>query len=424
MPPKFSEIGVSGLTQYSGFVHEEILRQLQGTKWRDTLKNMLANDATVNSLNFLFENLVRKVSWQIVAADDSNEAQKGQEFIQEAMFEDMSNNWQDTVSDIISFVPWGWSIQELCYKRRKGYSRNRDISSKFSDGKIGWKRWAGRSQDTLDRWIFDKDDNATAMVQRSGSTGDVFTIPLEKTLHFRTVAHKNNPEGRSIYRGAYRAWYFKSRMENIEAIGTERDLAGLPIMYVDPEILKTAATDDQKALKTQLMTTLKNIKRDENEGALIPSLYDDKGNLIYKLELLATGGRRQLDIGETITRYDRQIFRVALADFIMLGSNAAGSYALSSDKTTLFYNALETFLDSISAEVNRKGIPDLLRLNAMNTDLSPRLEHGEVDKIPLKELIESLEGLNRIGIEFDEEEKGWMKRQTSMPSSKGKIDEQ
>ena len=71
---------------------------------------------------------------------------------------------------------------------------------------------------------------------------------MEKCLLFRTQTHKNNPEGRSILRNAYRSWYFKKRIEEIEGVGIERDLAGIPIAYVDPAIMSAGATADQQAM--------------------------------------------------------------------------------------------------------------------------------------------------------------------------------
>ena len=59
-------------------------------------------------------------------------------------------------------------------------------------------------------------------------------IPMEKCLLFRTQTHKNNPEGRSILRNAYRSWYFKKRIEEIEGVGIERDLAGNSISLCRP----------------------------------------------------------------------------------------------------------------------------------------------------------------------------------------------
>jgi hypothetical protein len=57
-------------------------------------------------------------------------------------------------------------------------------------------------------------------------------IPIEKMLLFRTTVQRNNPEGRSMLRTAYRPWRNKKRIEEIEGVGIERDLAGLPMARI------------------------------------------------------------------------------------------------------------------------------------------------------------------------------------------------
>ena len=173
---------------------------------------------------------------------------------------------------------------------------------------------------------------------------------------FRTESAKDNPEGRSILRNAYRPWYFKRRIQEIEAIGVERDLAGLPVFHApngidiwdvnDPEMVNTHAS---------LLKMVKNIRRDEYEGLVLP--YG------YEFELVSTGGTRQFDTNAIINRYDTKIAQTVLADFIMLGHEKVGSFALSSDKTELFSVAISSFLDIICETFNSQGIPSLIDIN-------------------------------------------------------------
>lgn len=420
---QFSEIGVSGLTQFSGYVAEEQLSELTYSKWQRVLKNMLTNDAVICSLNTVIEMLARQVSWKFVAADNSTAAEEARQFFEDALFRDMETTWPETISEIITFLGWGWSFHEIVYKRRNGDRPGRRFDSKFTDGRVGWRKFAGRSQDSLDHWEFDEEDTASAMVQRSPNTGETFTIPSAKALHFRTTAAKNNPEGRSMYRGAYRAWFFKTRIENTEAIGIERELAGLPVMYVPEEIMRTSATPEQAALRNTLQETLRSIRRDENEGVMIPSLFDVNKNPIFKLELLSTGGKRAIDTNQVIARWDQRILMTGLADFLLLGSQQVGSYALSTDKTSIFSTALEGHLDSIAAKFNNEATPDLGRMNAINPELLPKLEHGDVDKISIPELFDAVQKLSGAQVTFDNDQADWLKQQLKMPVS-AKTDEQ
>ncbi len=68
-----------------------------------------------------------------------------------------------------------------------------------------------------------------------------------------------------------------------------------------------------------------------------------------------------------------------LADFIFLGHQQNGSWALSSDKTELFAMACGAYLDIIAETVNSQGIPNLIDINGEHfagiTDY-PKLTHG------------------------------------------------
>lgn len=77
-------------------------------------------------------------------------------------------------------------------------------------------------------------------------------IPMSKAMLFRTESVKDNPEGRSILRNAYRSWYFKRRIQEIEAIGIERDLAGLPVIHA-PERLRWSLSCVQRLLYQSLV---------------------------------------------------------------------------------------------------------------------------------------------------------------------------
>ena len=115
-------------------------------------------------------------------------------------------------------------------------------------------------------------------------------IPIQKALLFRTTAEKNNPEAAPSCE-TLTALVFKRRIEEIEAIGIERDLAGFPVMYVDPEIMR----DDTCQANTfnDYKEAVVNIRRDQQEGMILPSIYDDSGNQLYRLELLSSGGKRR-----------------------------------------------------------------------------------------------------------------------------------
>lgn len=289
------ELGSIGLERYAGHVYEEFLTELRGARGRKVIRQMADNDATIGSLLFAVEMLARQVTWNIAPANDSPEAEAAAQFVRECLFEDMNATWPDTLSEILSFLPFGWSYFEIVYKVRGGQTAQAERASKFTDGRIGWRKWAIRSQESLDRWEFDDAGDVTGMTQRPAPTFLPVTVPIEKALLFRTTSRKGNPEGFSILRRAYVSWYYKTNVQRIEGIGIERDLAGLPVAYVPPEILSTAADANEQAILASIKEIVTNIRRDEQEGVVFPLSYDDAGKERYRLELLNTGGARQFD---------------------------------------------------------------------------------------------------------------------------------
>jgi hypothetical protein len=222
-------------------------------------------------------------------------------------------------------------------------------------------------------------------------------IPVEKFLLFRTTSTKNNPEGRSVLRGAYRPWYFKKHVENIEGIGIERDLAGLPMALVPPELLSPNPSAPQRAQLEYIKKMVTSIRRDEQEGVVFPMARDAQGNMLYDLKLLSTGGSRQFDTDKVVQRYDQRIAMCAMADFILLGHDKVGSFALNQSKTNLFSNALGSFLDSIAEVLNRYAVPRLFGLNDFQVTDYPKFEHGDIANVDLKELGEYIQRLSGAG---------------------------
>jgi hypothetical protein len=144
--------------------------------------------------------------------------------------------------------------------------------SKHDDGRFGWRKIQLRAQDTLNRWEFDPDSGELlGMHQLDPFTGKVAFIPLAKALLFRTEPTKENPEGRSLYRNAVVDYHYMKRMQEVEAIGAERDLNGIPDMQVPKELLSPNASAEHRAMREQFEQMLGEVKVDERAYVLRPS---------------------------------------------------------------------------------------------------------------------------------------------------------
>jgi len=414
------EIGSSGLNEFGGVVYEEFLKQLQGTRGIKIYQEMSSNDAVIGAILFVIDMLIRQVKWDVVPFSQESGDVNRAEFLK-TVLSDMSMTWEDTISEIMSMLTYGWSYHEIVYKVRLGSNADSSLSSKYSDGLIGWRKLPIRSQDTLYEWRFDEHAGLQGMVQSAPPDWIPKFIPVEKALLFRTQVRKGNPEGRSILRNAYRSWYFKKHIEEIEGIGIERDLAGLPVAWVPPQLLSSKATAEDLSVLSAVKKIVTNVRRDEQEGIIFPLVYDETGHKAYDFALLSTGGRRNFDTGAVISRYDQRIAMTVLADFILLGQSNVGSFALSSNKTTLFATALGAWLDSIAAVFNRYAIPRLFKLNGYAEERLPELKPGDIVMPSLTELGEYINKLSGAGINLsqDVQLENHLRRLANLPPKEG-----
>jgi hypothetical protein len=384
-----AELGRTGLRYWGGRIDEELLTELKGDQARKVYKEMGDNDPTIGALFNAITWLCRVVEWRVEGETETDERT---DLVESCMY-DMSHSWEDLVSEIVrGTLQYGWQWHEIVYKRRV------PGKSQEPDGQIGWKKLPVRAQDTLQEWRFDPEGSVETFVQRPPPDYRERAIPITKSLLFRTESIKNSPEGKSILRNAYRPWYFKRAIENVEGIGIERDLAGLPVLFAPARLFLSTATSEEQAIKAELEKIVTRIKRDEQEGVLLPQLYDDQGHPLYDLKLLSTGGQRQFDTTAIINRYDLRILQLCLADFIQLGHEKVGSFALASSKTNLFAVAIGVFLDQIQSVFNRFAIPRLLEVNGLELEDPPQLMHGDIEQRELLELADYLNKLAATGM--------------------------
>ncbi|NLD21619.1 MAG: hypothetical protein GX664_03935 [Bacteroidales bacterium] len=376
----YKQLGVSGLRRYGGYVYEEFISDLRWPRAGKVYQEMANNDPVIGSILYLAEMMIRNADWSVEAAGDRRVDKQAAEFLESCMH-DMDTSWADTICEILSVLTYGFSFHEIVYKVRRGPNETDGrFRSKYTDGRIGWRRIPVRAQTSLHEWIFDEDGDIKGFVQIAPPDYKKVVIPLSKGLLFRTSVQRDNPEGKSLLRNAYRPWYFKKRIEEIEGIGIERDLAGLPVLQA-PDGLDLWNSEDERmaALRKNAEELVRSIRRDSEEGVLLPHGWE--------LKLLSTGSARQFDTNAIINRYDNRIAITMLSDLILIGSEKTGSFAMASTKQSLLSSALEAQLASIAEVFNKYAVPKLFQLNTFRGLVDyPRIVPGQIETPSLKEI--------------------------------------
>jgi hypothetical protein len=395
------ELGVTGLKRVSGYIDEEFLPALRGRKAVRVYREMSCNDSMIGALLFTIDKLLREVEWKVLPADQTEPNVKAQEFLESCM-EDMSHSWDDLIGEILSMIPYGWSWHEIVYKKRLGpWQKDPKKRSKHNDGLIGWRKMPIRAQETLLRWGFDETGGIRQMVQMAPPRYQTTVIPIEKSLLFRTSISKGNPEGVSLLRTSYRSWYFKKRLEEFEAIGVERDLAGMPVGKVPADYLTAAKGTPQAKTVDAYRKMVRGVRRDENEGLVLPNQYDPETKQpLFEFELMSSGGTRQFDTNSIIQRYEQRILMSVLADFILVGHEQTGSYSLHTDKTGIFRAALNALTKTIADTLNRYAVPRLFEVNGWKLDELPRFEPTNVDPPDIQQLAGFIQATAGAGMQW------------------------
>jgi hypothetical protein len=431
----FTSFGSSGLRQYGGYIRDEYLPQLLGTpKAMRVYREMGDNSPVIAGLLFAIRGVMRKVQWRVNPVDDSPKAKEAEQFVDTVMH-DMNETWDDFVNEALSMLQYGFAAHEVNYKRRLGQQNeeNKDDngrrlpSSKFDDGKIGWRSLPLRGQDSVQKWFFDDEGRIAGLTQQppQGSTID---IPIQKLILFRPASYKGNPEGHSIIRAAYRPWYFSKRLEEQEAILFER-MGGIPVLRVPSALINAAqgegaAAEAARATMRRYEAIGRNVRIQEQMYVTLPSdmhpaagggpsaapLYD------FKLET-PTGGSRTTPADTSIIRYANQILMSVMADFLTLGHEARGTQSLAVSKIDLFMQACEGWLNSIAAVLNRNALPRLFYLNADDPDLIPEIKPDMATQLEPNALGNLILHLGQAGMPLfpDPALEDWIRDSMGMP---------
>ena len=399
-------LGVAGDNTHHGQIRaDEFLPELRGKKAIRKYREMRDNDATIGAVMYSVEQILRDVDLHVKPVDDSDAAKVEADFVK-SVLDDMDHTLDDHISEALSYLSYGFGWFEVIYKRRVGPTERSDKKhSKYTDGRLGIKKIAARAPWTISKFdVNQKTGDVLGIEQEVGFMNGKNYIPVNKSIYYRTTSLNGDPSGRSILRNAYTSYEYLNNLQAIEAIAVERELAGIPVARIPAEYLSGDASLAQSGFVNNLQQILRDVKFNEQGYIILPSdTYPDKDGAptstrLVDIELMASNGKRNIDINPIVSRYQHDIARSVLSEFLLLGTSG-GSYALSKSKTDLFLRALESYIQAIVDVLNKQLVERLWQLNGLNYDLMPTIEAGDVAPHDLREIASFLRNLNGAGID-------------------------
>ena len=253
-------------------------------------------------------------------------------------------------------------------------------------------------------------------------------IEVDSPSHLFLAGENMVPTHNSVLRNAYRSWFFTKRLEEQEAILIER-MNGFPVMYVPTMLLDQAASNVSGAMSTldQYKKITTNIRVDEQMGAILPSdtYVDGTGKptniRMYELQFVtpqhaATG---KADTDKVISRHKIDMMMTLLCDFLMMGHEVRGTNNLAVTKVDMFYQAVEGWLNSMAAVINRYAIPRLWRMNGLDAALMPQLIPDMAQRLDLDSLGSYITALANAGAPLfpDEDLQTFLREAAGMPAA-------
>lgn len=383
IPSIKSEIGFTGLNLLSGNIYEDSRNELRFPHSVCTYDKMSQNVTIASALNAIFV-LASRAPFYVEAFDESATHVKRANHFTQCM-DDMETSWYDVVREAMSFIKYGFCIQEKVYRYR-----STDRGSKYNDMKIGIKKLPIRSQASINKWPDTERENDGFIEQQVTRTEDNITktgkieIPYSKCLHYRVDPYKGNPEGTSPLAACYESWRILNKLRDTELVAIGKDLNGIPKITLPSEYMSADASDEERAVYENFKHIGRNISNGSQAFIITPSDRDENGHLEYDFNVVDSSASNISAVGPVIQRYTNEILQCLFADVLQMGTVKGGNLNVVDSKATLLELAVEARLKEFCEVINRNLIPELWELNGWDKTKTPKLMFGELSRPDLE----------------------------------------
>ena len=397
--------GTPGFQVLAGYVQTGEVDGTLGdhTRRYQLYRSILVNTSIVAASTRYFLNLIGKAEWSFERAEGDTDGRYA-ELLEEMLTSDPRRPWHGIVRSAATHRFYGFSVQEWIVRRRE-------------DGVITLHNVANRMQHTIDRWDVDLDGEVTGIIQRNPQNGQYVYLPRAKCLYLVDDSLSDSPEGIGLLRHLVRPYDRLTRYEQLEGIGFDTDLRGIPVVWAPLSELEEEAENGADDGETE--TRLKGLKdflskhvRGLATSVLMDSsIYRGEGDnqnasaiRKYGFELVKGGQTALPDMATAIDRVNREMARVLGAEQLLLGETSAGSFALSKDKTNQFYLLVDSSLTTVKEQAELDIIDPLWRMNAFPEEMKPTVKTEAIRSRDVEEIATALRDLATAGatLELDD----------------------
>lgn len=397
-PAPTSTIGVPGTAVFGGYVETtENNGELTGTAQYKVYSDLLANVSIVSAGTRYFLNLIANSEWKVRPADDSEQALFYAKKI-ETQLKSMETSWNRIVRRSAMYRFYGFSVQEW-------------TAAKNADGDLMFIDIAPRPQLSIERWDVDRTGKVLGIVQTSPQTGDELYLPREKTIYIVDDSLNDSPTGLGLFRHIVESCTRLIRYEQLEGFGFESDLRGIPIGRAPFAALQEAVETglitkaDKINAETPIKTFIENHIKNPALGILLDSIpyesQDEAGTPStvrqWDVELLKGSSTSLPEMANAIERVNREIARTLGVEGLLLGSQTAGSNALSKDKSINFALIVDSTLGDLGEAYKKDLVGRLFELNGWPEEMQPSLTPDDAVHRDVTTITQALKDMAKAG---------------------------
>lgn len=365
--------GTSGAIITGGYLQRnERNADLVGSRRYATWSDMIANTSIIAAGARYYLNLLAKADWTLDPANDTAEAKA----------------LADRVNEIIHGMrrPWSRVVRTAGMYRFYGFSVQEWIAQREDDGSFGLLDVAARPQNTIEQWDTEVDGHVIGCVQKNPNTFEFTYLPRAKTVYVVDDSLADTPEGLGILRQLTKPAETLAELQRLETYGYEMDLQGVPIIraplaQIQANVASNKLTAAEGAAATSaLIGFLTNHARRPDAGLMLDSaVYSGTGeqqtptaNRQWDIETLTSGSADSaVAVATAIERIQREMARIMGVEELMLGSDGAGSFAMSKQKTDNFALMVDSSLKEIKWAMQNDVVKTLFRINGWDVALMP-----------------------------------------------------
>lgn len=308
---------------------------------------MMREDAQVTSVLKAITLPIRRATWRV----DPNGAP---EEIVQAVAEDLRLPVLGEDSDNpprAGRVSWDEHLQLALLSLPFGHMFFEQVYRVGDDGREHLHKLAPRYPLTLRKINVDDDGGLTSIEQtaRPGARAfrdGVVSIPVDRLVAYVHEPRDSSWLGTSVLRPAYKHWYLRDKLLQLEVTTLDRNGMGVPVYTGSP----FAQNPDADIASGQEIAEA--LRSGESAGASIPDG--------AKLDIKGTSGQL-VSPRAAIEYHDSMIAKGVLAHFLNL-EGKGGSYALAETQSDIFVQSLQTIAEWIAATATQHIVEDLVRV--------------------------------------------------------------